>query len=101
MSPNSWSKPENPGRRNDLRLWAALVAFLTLEQIAATVLVPRSPPLTLINDAIELILMLSAALVFMENGRASTRRTRLFWMLLAASWGVRIVGQSMWMYFDV
>ena len=101
MSTNSWSRPGNPGLRNHLRLWAALVAILTLEQIAATVFVPRSLPLTLINDAIEFILMLSAALVFMENVSASTRQTRLFWMLLAACWGIRIAGQAIWMYFDV
>jgi diguanylate cyclase (GGDEF)-like protein len=71
------------------------------EQIAATVFVPRSLPLTLINDAIESILMLSAALVFMENVSTNTGRTRLFWMLLAACWGIRIAGQALWMYFDV
>jgi diguanylate cyclase (GGDEF)-like protein len=101
MSPNSWLKPGNPGLRNHLRLWGALVAFLTLGQIAATVFVPRSLPLTLINDAIELILMLSALLVFVENGSASTRRARLFWILLAACWGVRVAAQAMWMYFDL
>jgi len=101
MSPNRWSKLGNLGLRNHWRLWAALVAVLTLEQIAATVFVPRSLPLTLINDAIEFILMLSAALVFMKNSSTSTRRTRVFWILLAACWGVRVVAQAMWMYFDL
>ena len=98
---NSWSKPGDPNLQNHLKLCIALVAFLMLGQIAATVLVPRSLPLTLINDVIEFILILLALLVFLANASASTRQTRLFWMLLAACWGVRIVGQAMWMYFDL
>jgi hypothetical protein len=95
------SKPGDPDPRNHLKLWIVLVAFLTLGQIAAIVLVPRSLPLTLINDAIQSLLMLSAVLVFMANASAGTRQTRPFWMLLAGSWGVRIVVQAMWMYFNV
>jgi diguanylate cyclase (GGDEF)-like protein len=45
--------------------------------------------------------MLSALLVFLVNVSASPGQTQLFWMLLAACWGVRIVGQAMWMYFDL
>ena len=101
MCNNSSSKPGDPNLRKYLKLWAALVAFLTLGQIAATALVPRSLPLTLINDAMQFVLMLSAALIFSVNASATTRLTRLFWMLLAACWGVRIVGQAMWMYFDL
>ena len=101
MCNNSSSKPGDPNLQNHLKLCIALVAFLMLGQIAATVLVPRSLPLTLINDVIEFILILLALLVFLANASASTRQTRLFWMLLAACWGVRIVGQAMWMYFDL
>jgi hypothetical protein len=64
MCNNSSSKPGDPNLRKYLKLWAALVAFLTLGQIAATALVPRSLPLTLINDAMQFVLMLSAALIF-------------------------------------
>ena len=90
-----------PDPRHHLSLWIALVAFLTLGQIAATVFVPRSLSLTLINDVIEFLLMLSALLVFLVNASASPRQTRLFWMLLAAGWGVTLVAQAMWMYFDL
>jgi diguanylate cyclase (GGDEF)-like protein len=82
-------------------MWAALVVFLTLGQFAATLFVPRSFSLTLINDGIEFLLILSAMLVFLVNAKASPRQTRLFWMLLAACWGVTVVAQAMWMYFDL
>ena len=101
MSNNSFWKPGDPDLQNHLILWVALVAFLTLEQIAATLLVPRALPLTLITDVIGFLLMLSALLVFLVNVSASPKQTQLFWMLLAACWGVRIVGQAMWMYFDL
>ena len=87
--------------RHHLRLWIACIAFLTLGQLAATVFVPRSLSLTLLTDVIQLLLMLSALLVFVTNASASPRQTRLFWMLLAARWGVTIVSQAMWMYFDL
>ena|SRR5450759_1772156 len=90
-----------PDPRHHLSLWIALVAFLTLGQLAATVFVPRSLSLTLITDVIGFLLILSALLVFLVNASASPRQTRLFWMLLAACWGVRLVSQVMWMYFDL
>ena len=87
--------------RNHWKFWVALVALLTLGQMAATLLVPRSFPLTLITDVADFLLILSALLVFSVNASASPRQTRLFWMLLAASWAARIAGQSLWMYFDL
>ena len=82
MSNNSFWKPGDPDLQNHLILWVALVAFLTLEQIAATLLVPRALPLTLITDVIGFLLMLSALLVFLVNVSASPKQTQLFWMLL-------------------
>jgi diguanylate cyclase (GGDEF)-like protein/PAS domain S-box-containing protein len=101
MATESLLKSGTPDPRRHWKLWAALVAFLTLGQIAATVFVPRSPSLTLLNDVIEFLLMLSALLIFLVNASARPRQTRLFWMLLAAGWGVTIVAQVMWMYFNL
>ena len=95
------SKAGNPDPRHHLKLWGALVAFMTLGQLAATMFVHRSFSLTLINDGIEFVLILSAMLVFVVNAKASPRQTRLFWGLLAACWGVTVVAQAMWMYFDL
>ena len=101
MNPDFLPRAAGSDPRDQLRMWAALVVFLTLGQLAATVFVPRSFSLTLINDVIEFLLILSAMLVFLVNAKASPRQTRLFWMLLAASWGVIVVAQAMWMYFDL
>jgi diguanylate cyclase (GGDEF)-like protein len=101
MSTDFVRQAARPDLRNRLKIWAALVGFLLLAQFAATVFVPRSLSLTLLNDVIEFVLILSALLVFLVNASASPRPTRLFWMLLAAGWGVTIVAQAMWMYFDL
>jgi diguanylate cyclase (GGDEF)-like protein len=101
MSTDFVPQAARPDLRNRLKIWAALVGFLLLAQFAATVFVPRSLSLTLLNDVIEFLLILSALLVFLVNASASPRPTRLFWMLLAAGWGVTIVAQAMWMYFDL
>jgi diguanylate cyclase (GGDEF)-like protein len=95
------SPARSPNLQNLLKSWAALLVFLTLSQIAASLLVARGFTLTLITDVIGLVLMLSALLIFSVNVSASARQTRLFWLLLATCWGARVVGQVMWMYFDV
>ncbi len=84
-----------------LKPWAAVVVLLTLAQTAATLLIPRGFSLTLITDIIGFLLMMSALLVFSVNLSASPKKTQRFWMLLAACWGVSVVGQAMWMYFDL
>ena len=96
-----FSRAGNPDQRHHLRLWATLIVFLTLGQLAATVFVPRSFSLTLINDVIEFLLILSALLVFWANASVAPKQTRLFWLLLAACWGITTVAQAMWMYFDL
>ena len=101
MGSHSLLKPEDPNAGLQLTLWIAAVAFLTAAQIAATLLVPRTLALTLITDVIAFLLMSSALLVFLINGIASTGRTRLFWILQVACWGLRLIGQAMWMYFDL
>jgi diguanylate cyclase (GGDEF)-like protein len=101
MNTDFWPQAARPTLRNHLVTWAALVAFLLLGQLAATVLVPRSFSLTLINDLVEFLLISSALLVFLVNARAAPRQIRLFWLLLAACWGVTFVAQVMWMYFDL
>ena len=67
MCNNSSSKPGDPNLQNHLKLCIALVAFLMLGQIAATVLVPRSLPLTLINDAMQFVLMLGVLVVLLTD----------------------------------
>ena len=42
--------------RNHWKVWGVMIGFVTLVQIAATLLVPRSFSLTLINDAFNFVL---------------------------------------------
>lgn len=87
--------------RDSLKQLLAFVVLLGLIQLAATLFVPRSFSLSLINDSVDLLLILSAVFVFSLNASVSTQKVRLFWILLAASWGARIVVQAMWMYFEL
>ena len=87
--------------RDSQKRLLALVGLLSLSQLAAILFVLRSFSLSIINDSIELLLILSAVFVFSLNARLSTKQVRLLWILLAASWGVRIVVQAMWMYFEL
>ena len=95
------SKTGFPLRRNHAVLWIGLLALLTLGQVVATLLVNHALPLTLTTDVIDLLLMLSALLVFLIHVEVSPKQTQLFWILLSASWSVRIVAQVMWMHFDL
>ena len=78
-----------------------LLGILLLAQLAATIFVPRSFSLSVLNDTIELLLIASAVMVFSVNAITSSSQVRLFWMLLAGSWGVRIVVQAIWIYFEL
>ena len=98
---NTLSTSGDPFVWNHLKLWGVMIGIVTLVQIAAPILVPRSYSLTLINDVFDLILLLSAVCVFLANVNASPRQTRVFWTLLATCGGIRIVGQAMWIYFDL
>jgi diguanylate cyclase (GGDEF)-like protein len=95
------SEPDGFKPLHRWKLWASLVTALAVGQAAATLLIPRTFSLTLVTDAIGLLLMLSALLVFCVNLKASARDNRLFWALLATCWGVRVFGQSLWMYFEI
>jgi len=84
-----------------VRLWAAAIVFLLAGQFTASRMVPRGFFLTLATDVITLLLMCSAVLVFLANARATVTQTRVFWSLVASSWALTLVGQALWMYFDV
>jgi diguanylate cyclase (GGDEF)-like protein len=84
-----------------LKLWTAALAFLLCGQVAASAAIPRGFLLTLATDQITLLLMSSAVLVFLANARTAVSQTRAFWLLAASSWGLTLVAQSLWMYFDL
>jgi hypothetical protein len=62
MGVNSLWSQTNPRRL--LKFWIAVVFVLTLEQIAATLFLPRGFSPTVITDSVAWLLMLSATMVF-------------------------------------
>jgi len=90
-----------PNQRHLIAFWTALIVVLVLGQFVATFFVPRGFSLTLITDWVDLLLAASAALVFLDNALQAKSRFRLFWMLLAASWIVRLSVHVGWMYFEL
>jgi diguanylate cyclase (GGDEF)-like protein len=90
-----------PKPRIRWRPWAAATAFLVLGQLIASLTVPRGFLLTLITDVITLLLMSSAFFVFRENARTTAAKTKTFWALVATVWALILVGQILWMYFDL
>ncbi len=84
-----------------IKLWAAGILFLLAGQLAASLLLQRGFFLTLATDVIAMLLMCSAVFAFSANARATVTQTRAFWTLAASSWAITLVGQALWIYFDV
>ncbi len=57
--------------------------------------------LAAVSDIVSALLMLSALLAFAVNGAAGRGRTRVFWWLQAAGWGLWLSDQLMWILFDL
>jgi len=70
-------------------------------QLLASVFVPRGMVLTAVTDVLEGLLMLCALLAFAANGRASSGRTRWFWVLQAAGWALWLADQAVWITYDL
>ena len=85
----------------NLKFWGAVVVVLSLLQAAVAFLVPKGSALTVASEAIDLALHVSASLVFFLNARSSTGKTRIFWNLQSACWGILSVTTALWMYYGV
>jgi diguanylate cyclase (GGDEF)-like protein len=79
---------------------AAAVSLTVLASLACALL-PRGLALTAVSDSVCALLMLSALLAFASNGVSSNGRTRLFWMLQAAGWGLWLSDQVVWIAYDL
>ncbi len=88
------------GRKN-LKVWGATVVGLSLLQATVAFLVPKGPTLTAASEAVDLALHITTSLVFFLNARTSTGKTRIFWNLQAACWGILSVVSALWMYYGV
>ncbi len=83
----------------NLKFWATAVVLLSLLQAAVAVLVPKGPSLTLASEALDLALHIVASLAFFLNARTSIGKTRIFWHLQAACWGILAVVSATWLYY--
>jgi diguanylate cyclase (GGDEF)-like protein len=86
---------------NHFKGWVAAAVSLTVLASLACVLLPRGLALTAVSDLVCAFLMLSALLAFSANGAFSNGRTRLFWMLQAAGWGLWLSDQVVWIAYDL
>jgi diguanylate cyclase (GGDEF)-like protein len=87
--------------RNHFKGWVAAAVSLTVLAALACALLPRGLALTAVSDLVCAFLMLSALLAFSANGVFSNGRTRLFWMLQAAGWGLWLSDQVVWIAYDL
>jgi diguanylate cyclase (GGDEF)-like protein len=72
-----------------------------MAQAAASLLLPKSFPLTVISDSICLLLLSLATAAFARNALASHDRQRLVWLLLTAAYAIEVFGQMMWMRWEL
>jgi diguanylate cyclase (GGDEF)-like protein len=79
----------------------AVAVSLTALSALACALLPRGLALTAVSDLVCAFLMLSALLGFASNGISSNGRTRLFWVLQAAGWGLWLSDQAVWIAYDL
>ena len=84
-----------------LRLWLVAVSLLMLQQLAATLFLPRGFLLNCVSNVVQAVLTFSAAFVFFYNGVNTNGRLRLFWILLASTWALRLFVQFGWMYYEL
>lgn len=76
---------------------SALAGALVLVSLLAR----RGFALTAFGDLLQNAMLLAATIVFVNNIRGSSGRTRLFWGLLGLGTGMWFVSQLGWTYFEV
>jgi hypothetical protein len=86
------------------KVWVSLLVALVLAQTAASLLMPRSPALTIASDLIQGTLLLVATAAYLPNvarSRCPTLHIRLFWILMSVGMLFWLTYQGMWNYFEV
>ena len=74
---------------------------LTAVLTAGCLFLPRGMTQIAISDLVGALLMLVALIAFALNGRDTKGRTRWFWMLQAAGWGLWLSDQMVWIVWDL
>jgi hypothetical protein len=86
------------------KVWVSLLVALVLAQTAVSLLMPRSPALTIASDLIQGTLLLVATAAYFPNitrSRCPTLHIRLFWILMSVGMLFWLTYQGMWNYFEV
>ena len=86
------------------KVWVSLLVALVLAQTAVSLLMPRSPALTIASDLIQGTLLLVATAAYLPNiarSRCPTLHIRLFWILMSVGMLFWLTYQGMWNYFEV
>ena len=86
------------------KLWSVLLVALVGAQFGVSLFMPRGDALTIASDLIQTALLLVATAAFFPNmfrSRYSSRRIRLFWILMTTGMLFWLTYQGMWNYFEV
>jgi signal transduction histidine kinase len=82
--------------------WALVLVCLVVAQIGASLLLPRrSFALASLSDMLQCGLLLCAALSCVLNVSKTTRRSRLFWILMGLGMASWLSYQLLWTYIEV
>src|SRR5580704_4712843 len=81
-------------------LVAAWIGFLGLYGLVSVTL-PKSAALTAFGDIAQALAAAFACACLFLNAGSQERRTRAFWLLLAAGCATWLLAQFMWTYFEV
>lgn len=87
--------------RSPLHLLAGASALLVGLLVACCSLMGRSLSLAAVSDTVGALLVLFAFCAFAALAKGSKGRTRWFWILQAAGWGLWFGDQLVWLAFDV
>ena len=82
---------------SSLLLGFVLVAIVTV----AALTVPSCFALTASGDILQFFLVAAVSLLFAKNAYGARGSTRVFWSLLALSFGIWVASLTFWVYFEV
>lgn len=85
------------------KIWASVLVCLVLTQVVASIAFLRTPGffLAAVSDAVQAALLLCAALSCLPHILQTTRRVRLFWVLMGIGLTSWLSYQVLWTYIEV
>lgn len=87
--------------RRTTKFWIATAIALTLVQFAASALLSRGVALSAVSDGASSLLFLALIVAFTRNAIPTRGRLRVFWVMQTVGWGIALINQLWWTYYDV